>query len=104
MEKFNLYTILASMGRKPLNKEVFCITDNLKAQVMRLETGNSIPPCKMDNDILFYFLSGEGTITVDNETLNVGQGECVVVPHQSGSRSIHAETYMEILAVQGLKN
>jgi len=91
------------MERKPLNKEVFCTTDHLKAQVMRLETGITIPPCKMDNDVLFYFLKGEGTITVDNETSVLGIGDCIVVPHQAESRSIHAITDLEILAVQGLK-
>jgi len=85
MEKFNTKTILDSMERNPLNKEVFCNSNNLKAQVMRLETGNSIPPCKMDNDVLFYFLKGNGAITVDNETLDIGPGDCVVVPHQAES-------------------
>ena len=102
METFNIKTILASMERKPLNKKFFCTTDHLKVQVMKLMTGTSIPPCKMDNDVLFYFLIGEGTITVDNETHDVGQGECVIVPHQAESRSIHAKTDLEILAVQGI--
>ena len=103
MKKFNLQNILAAMDKKPLNKEVFCITEHLKTQVMNLEAGNSIPPCKMDNDVLFYFLSGKGTITVDSETEIIKPGDCVVVPHQADSRSIHAETDLEILAVQGLK-
>jgi len=104
MVTFNIKTILASMERKPLNKEIFCATDHLKVQVMRLMTGTSIPPCKMDNDVLFYFLKGEGTVTVDNKTIDVVQGECVIVPHQAESRSIHAKTELEILAVQGKKN
>jgi len=104
METFNINTILASMEKRPLNKEVFCTTGHLKAQVMRLEAGASIPPCKMDNDVLFYFLRGEGTITVDYETYNISPGDCVVVPHQTESRSIHALTDMEILAVQGIKS
>lgn len=104
MEKFRLQAILDSMDTKPLNKEVFCITDHLKAQVMRLEAGAQIPPCKMDNDVLFYFLSGEGSITVDNEKLDVMAGDCVLVPHQAESRSILAKTGMEILAVQGQKS
>jgi mannose-6-phosphate isomerase-like protein (cupin superfamily) len=103
MKKFNFQEILASMGKKPLNKEVFCTTENLKAQVTFLQAGNSIPPCKMDNDVLFYFLTGEGTITVDNETIRIISGDCVVVPHQAESRSIYAITDLEILAVQGLK-
>jgi mannose-6-phosphate isomerase-like protein (cupin superfamily) len=104
MEKFKLHAILDSMERKPLNKAVFCSTDHLKAQVMRLEAGSKIPPCKMDNDVIFHFLSGEGVITVDNEKLEVLAGECVVVPHQAESRSIHAVTRLEILAVQGISN
>ncbi len=80
METFNIRTILASMERKPLNKEVFCTTDHLKAQVMRLEAGTAIPPCKMDNDVLFYFLKGEGTITVDNEILDIGQENVLLYP------------------------
>jgi mannose-6-phosphate isomerase-like protein (cupin superfamily) len=103
MKKFNFQEMLSSMGNRPLNKEVFCISEHLKAQVMHLRAGNDIPPCKMDNDVLFYFLSGEGTITVDNETNRITSGDCVVVPHQAESRSIHAETDLEILAVQGLK-
>jgi mannose-6-phosphate isomerase-like protein (cupin superfamily) len=103
MKTFNIKTILASMERRPLNKEVFCITDHLKAQIMQLEAGISIPPCKMDNDVLFYFLKGEGTITIDNETIDITVGECVVVPHQAESRSIYAKTDLEIIAVQGLK-
>lgn len=86
-----------------MNKEVFCTTDHLKAQVTYLKAGNSIPPCKMVNDVLFYFLAGEGTITVDNETNKIGTGDCVVVSSRAESRSIQAETDMEILAVQGLK-
>ncbi len=102
METFNIKTILDSMERKPLSKEVFCITDNLKAQVMRLEAGNSIPPCKMDNDVLFYVLKGEGKITVDDETCTLGTGDCIVVPHEAESKSIHALTDLEIFAVQGI--
>lgn len=103
MEKFSLQAILASMEKRPLNKQVFCITDHLKAQLMRLEAGSQIPPCKMDNDVLFYFISGEGIITVDNDKLDIRAGECVVVPHQAESRNIFAKTVMEILAVQGQK-
>ena len=66
MKNFSLRKILSATEKKPSNKEVFCITEHLKAQFLYLEAGNSIPPCKMDNDVLFYFLSGEGTITVDD--------------------------------------
>ena len=103
MKKYNLREILDGMEKKSLNKEVFCISEHLKAQVMSLKAGNDIPPCKMDNDVLFYFLSGNGKITVDNETEIIEAGDCVLVPHQATSRSIYAETDLEMLAVQGLE-
>ena len=104
METFNIKKILDSLERRPLNKQVFKTTNHLKAQVMKLETGTTIPPCKMDNDVLFYVLKGEGTITVDNETSGLGTGDCIVVPQQAESRSINAVTDLELLAVQGISN
>ncbi len=104
MEKFNFQEILSSLEKRPLNKEVFCVTDQLKAQVTFLKAGNSIPPCKMDNDVLFYIVSGDGSLTVDNETSSVKPGDCIIVPRQAESRSIEAETDLQILAVQGLSN
>ena len=103
MKKFNLQHILLEMEKKSLNKEVFCATGHLKSQVMFLKAGNSIPPCKMENDVLFYILSGNGLIVVDADTQQIATGDCVVVPYQADSRSINAETDLEILAVQGLK-
>ena len=104
MEQFNFQEMLSSLEMKPLNKKVFCETRNLKAQVMRLKAGNSIPPCKMENDVLFYIVSGKGSITVDNETKLIKPGDCLIVPHIANSRSISANTDLHILAVQGLKN
>jgi mannose-6-phosphate isomerase-like protein (cupin superfamily) len=57
----------------------------------------------MDHDVMFYFLSGKGSITVDQDSESVIPGDCVIVPHEASTRSIKAETDMEILAVQGLK-
>jgi len=103
MEKYNVQELTNALENKPLSKEVFCSSTHLKAQVMKLKAGNSIPPCKMENDVLFYFISGKGSITVDEETQQISTGDCVLVPSLAESRSIHAETDLEILAVQGLK-
>jgi mannose-6-phosphate isomerase-like protein (cupin superfamily) len=58
----------------------------------------------MDNDVLFYIVSGDGSITVDDETNPLHIGDCVIVPNTAGLRSIKAETDLHILAVQGLTN
>lgn len=102
MEKFNLHQIIASMENRPLNKEVICSSNHLKALVISLKAGNTIPPCKMENDVLFYIITGKGTITVDNCSTLVSNGDCVLVPRTASTRSISADCDMEILAVQGL--
>lgn len=102
MKKFNFQEILSSLEKEPLNKKVFCVTDHLKAQVTFLKGGNVIPPCKMDNEVLFFIVSGDGSITVDDDSKPLKTGDCVIVPSNAGLRSIKAETDLHILAVQGL--
>lgn len=101
--KYTLNDLTGSLDDEPLAKMVFSSTDHLKAQVMRLKAGVQIPPCKMENDVMFFIIKGKGRITVDNETSEIYEGECVMVPHQAESRSIFAETDLEIFALQGMK-
>jgi hypothetical protein len=76
MQKFNLQQILSAMEKKPLNKEVFCTSWYLKSQVMYLKADNNIPPCNMENDVLFYILSGNGSIVVDTDAQQIATGDC----------------------------
>lgn len=48
-------------------KKVFFETERIKAQVMGLEPGQQIPPCRMNNDVIFVVLEGEGKIIVNGE-------------------------------------
>ena len=82
-------------------KKVFYDVENLKAQIVCLKSGQVIPPCKMNNDVLFYIIEGEGEIIVDSEKESLFPGAAVVVPRKAESRSISAKTDMIVLAVQG---
>lgn len=104
LKKFDLNTLFGSLDNQPLSKFVFCTADHLKSQVMRLKSGGTIPPCKMENDVIFVFMKGEGKVIVDDTITCVCAGDCVIVPHTADSRSITADTDMEILAVQGLSH
>ncbi len=101
VEKFDLKTLFGSLDNQPLSKFVFCTADHLKLQVMRLRSGGTIPPCKMENDVIFILIKGEGKVIIDNEIFDVCAGDCIIVPHTADSRSIKAESDMEILAVHG---
>ena len=99
MNKTNVKKLISFSQQEPY-KEIFYDHGNLKAQVVGLKVGQIIPPCKMNNDVLFYVIEGEGEITVDNEKESLFPGISVVVPKAAGSRSISAKTDMVILAVQ----
>jgi quercetin dioxygenase-like cupin family protein len=91
---------MALQTEKGPGKEVIYNAGALKAQVMRLHAGQIIPPCKMENDVLFYIIQGEGEIIVDQEKEELAPMLSVVVPGEAGSRSISAKTDMLVLAVQ----
>lgn len=81
-------------------KEVFYDARNLKTQIVCLKSGQNIPPCKMNNDVLFFIVKGEGEIVVDEQKEDLKPMISVVVPKDAESRSIRAMTDMVILAVQ----
>jgi len=83
-------------------KKIFYDAGDIKAQTVCLKAGQTIPPCAMEHDVLFYFLEGSGRIIVDGDTTEVTAGTCVVVPKAVKSRSIAATTNMVVLAVQSV--
>jgi quercetin dioxygenase-like cupin family protein len=101
METIRVKDHLAFSDQGPV-KSVFYDADNIKAQTVCLQAGQSIPPCTMEHDVLFYFIDGSGRIIVDGDVATVHAGTCAVVPKTAQSRSIEATTNMKILAVQAV--
>ncbi|MDH7513934.1 MAG: hypothetical protein QHH14_13385 [Clostridiales bacterium] len=46
-------------------KTIFYESERIKAQIMGLEAGQQIPPCRMDHDVIFVVMEGKGKIVVD---------------------------------------
>jgi mannose-6-phosphate isomerase-like protein (cupin superfamily) len=55
----------------------------------------------MEHDVLFYVISGNGTIIVDGKGKTLKPGQAAFVPKEAEWRSIKAKSRMIILAVQG---
>jgi quercetin dioxygenase-like cupin family protein len=100
LELFDLEKTLL-FKESEIYKDVFLEHGHLKAQTTCLSVGQQIPPCKMDHDVLFYIISGEGTIIVDEEEKEIRAGQAAFVPKEAASRSIKAKTKMTLLAIQG---
>jgi quercetin dioxygenase-like cupin family protein len=81
-------------------KSVFFEAGHLKAQVMGLEAGQKIPPCRMEHDVFFYVMEGEGRAVIDGEMTPLAATSWLFVPKKKGTRSLEAATRMAILAVQ----
>ena len=80
-------------------KRVFFESAKIKAQVMKLEAGQQIPPCRMDHDVMFVVLEGKGKIIVDGEEEAIKKTSWIFVHKEKETRSLKAETKMVVLAL-----
>lgn len=99
MEAYDLDKLITFSGESH-TKHVFFESKRLKAQVMGLEAGQKIPPCRMEHDVIFVILEGRGVVFVDGEKQTVGKSAFILVPKEKETRSIEAITQMSLLAVQ----
>jgi len=99
MEAFDLSKLVTFSGESH-TKNVFFESDKLKAQVVGLEAGQAIPPCRMDHDVIFVIMEGNGKIIVDGEEEAIKKSSFVFVPKEKETRSLKASTKMAVLAIQ----
>ena len=99
MDLFEIDALAQFSADRPL-KTVFFESPGVKAQVLGLEPGQSIPPCRMDHDVVFFVVEGEGRMTVDEETRPLRKSSWVFVPKEKDTRSLIAETRMTVMAIQ----
>ncbi|MBE7535499.1 MAG: cupin domain-containing protein [Anaerolineales bacterium] len=88
--------VFAPEGPRP---QFLTDTPQFKALVAGLEAGQQIPVHPAEA-ALYYFLEGEGLITVDDETFDVKPGAAVIAP-SGAKRSIIAKTRVIFLGVKG---
>ncbi len=100
---------LAEIGEKYENGKAF-LNDLLELtsceiSVNAMTAGLKIPFCHrhFQNEEIYIFLKGEGTITVDNKVIDVKEGSCVKIMPKA-ARTIEAKTDMQYLCVQAKTN
>jgi len=91
---------LIAFSSKFHTKRIFFDSGRVKAQVMGFEPGQQIPPCRMENDVIFVVLEGQGEIIIDEEKETIAESSWVFVPKEKESRSLKAVTRMAVLAIQ----
>ena len=100
---------LAEIGEKYENGKAF-LHDLLELtsceiSVNAMTAGLKIPFCHrhFQNEEIYIFLKGEGTITVDNKVIDVKEGSCVKIMPKA-ARTIEAKTDIQYLCVQAKTN
>lgn len=98
----NVYSLNSLIEFSPVqpSKHIFFEREQIKAQVVTLDSGQRIPPCRMDRDVIFFIMEGKGKIIVDGEEKELEKFYWVFVPKEKNSRSIQAETRMAVLTMQ----
>jgi quercetin dioxygenase-like cupin family protein len=88
--------VFAADGPKP---QFLMDTPKFKALVVGLEAGAQIP-IHSDEVAVYYFIEGEGLMTVGEETFAVKPGVTVIAPSGS-ARGMNAKTRLIFLGVKG---
>lgn len=98
----NVYSLnnLIEFSPGQYTKHVFFEREQIKAQVVTLDSGQRIPPCRMERDVVFFIMEGKGKIIVDGEERELEKFSWVYVAKEKNSRSIQAEARMAVLAMQ----
>ena len=100
---------LAEIGEKYENGKAFLYDllelTSCEISVNAMTAGLKIPFCHrhFQNEEIYIFLKGEGTITVDNKVIDVKEGSCVKIMPKA-ARTIEAKTDMQYLCVQAKTN
>ena len=90
--------VFAADGPKP---QFLIDTPQFKALVVGLEAGGQIP-VHPGEAAMYYFLEGEGLMTVDDEAFAIKPGVTVIVP-SGAKRGMNAKTRIVFLGSKGEK-
>jgi quercetin dioxygenase-like cupin family protein len=80
-------------------KKDICKTKWFNIVLVCLETGQEIPSRSEPYEVCFYVISGNGTITVGNEKVDVIRGNMVFAPANL-ARGIKSKERLTILGIQ----
>ena len=84
---------------RPFVSEVLLEHDQMKVRRIELAAGARIPPCQMQEDVIFAVLKGRVTFRADGEETLVAPPGAVFIPGGAITRSMEAHEASLVLAV-----
>lgn len=79
-------------------KQAFYKEEEFNARHIILSEGEKIPPCDMSTYVIFVVLHGEAEVTVDDESVTLSKGKCLIT--EPATLSMETKKGVKILGLQ----
>lgn len=94
-----------SMKAHPYEKRdmnVFYKAKEFKVRIIELPAGGEMPTCEMASYVLFYVIEGTAEVMVDQEKMNIKEGQCFIT--EPATLSMQTDNGVKIMGVQVMKH
>lgn len=79
-------------------KNVFYQVKEFKARIVDLPPGGEMPACEMASHVIFYVLDGQVRITVNSETAELKERQCLIT--EPATPSMRTERGVRLVGLQ----
>ena len=83
------------------NKNVFYKAKEFKARIIELPPGGEMPTCEMASYVIFYVIEGTAEVNVDQEKVNIKEGQCLFT--NPATLSMSTKNGVKIMGIQVMK-
>ncbi|MDD5039408.1 MAG: hypothetical protein PHN78_08875 [Dehalococcoidales bacterium] len=77
---------------------VFYQTNEFKTRIIELPPGGQMPDCEMASHVIFYVLNGSAKITVNSETTDLKEKQCLI--SEPATISMKTESGVKLMGIQ----
>ena len=80
------------------DKNVLHSSGRFKVRIIELPADGRIPPCEMAANVIFYVITGEAEVTVNQEKKTVSAGQCLI--SEPATVSMKSDDGVKIMGIQ----
>jgi len=82
-------------------KNMFYQAKEFKTRIIELPPGGEMPSCEMASYVIFHVLSGEARATVNSETVELKEKQCLIT--EPATLSMRTEKGVRLMGIQIVK-
>jgi len=89
---------MAAFPYEQREKNVFYQVKEFKTRIIELPPGGEMPICEMASHVIFYVLNGEVRVTVNLETAELKEKQCLIT--EPATLSMKTEKGVRLMGIQ----